>query len=124
MTQALSLTLEVQVFKRKIYSQMRSWKEESKGKTALLIEGARRVGKSTVAKYFAEKEYKSYILIDFASASKPVKALFEDISNLDYFFLQLQLYCDTTLHKRESVIIFDEVQLFPLARQAIKSQET
>ena len=100
---------------------MRSWKEESKGKTALLIEGARRVGKSTVAKYFAEKEYKSYILIDFSSASKPVKALFEDISNLDYFFLQLQLYCDTTLHKRESVIIFDEVQLFPLARQAIKS---
>ncbi len=109
------------MFKRKIYNQMLVWKQESSGKNALLIEGARRVGKSTVTKAFAEKEYQSYILIDFSTASKAVKDLFEDLSDLNFFFLQLQLLFQTTLHKRESVIIFDEVQLFPLARQAIKT---
>lgn len=109
------------MFKRKIYSQMLTWKQESQGKSALLIEGARRTGKSTIARRFAEKEYKSYILIDFSIAAKPVRNLFEDFSDLNFFFLQLQLLFQTSLHERESVIIFDEVQLFPLARQSIKT---
>ena len=79
------------MFKRKIYSKMLNWKQESDGKTALLIEGARRIGKSTVVEEFAKKEYESYILIDFAKASSDVKALFDDISDLNYLFLQLQL---------------------------------
>ena len=109
------------MFKRKIYDRLVEWKQESNGKTALLIEGARRVGKSTVAEEFAKKEYKSYILIDFSVASKAVRELFEDVSDLDYIFLQLQLQYRVDLHERESLIIFDEVQLCPAARQAIKS---
>ncbi len=108
------------MFQRKIYSKLLEWKQESAGKTALLVEGARRVGKSTVVEEFAQKEYKSYILIDFSKASKEVRELFDDISNLDYIFLRLQLIYGVDLHKRESVIIFDEVQLCPMARQAIK----
>lgn len=108
------------MFQRKIYSKLLAWKQESAGKTALLIEGARRVGKSTLAEEFAKREYKSYILIDFSVASKEVRALFEDISDLDYIFLRLQLIFGTDLHERKSVIIFDEIQLCPLARQAIK----
>lgn len=108
------------MFKRKIYSKLLEWKQQSDGKTALLIEGARRVGKSTVVEAFAKEEYKSYILIDFSKASKEVKALFDDISDLDYIFLRLQLIYKTDLHLRESLIIFDEVQLCPMARQAIK----
>lgn len=108
------------VFKRKLYAQMLRWKQEKQGKTALLVEGARRVGKSTLVEVFAQKEYKSYILIDFANVSKTIQSLFEDISNLDYFFLRLQNETGVMLHKRKSVIIFDEVQLQPLARQAIK----
>ncbi len=108
------------MFERKIYSRLLEWKKESAGKTALLIEGARRVGKSTVAEEFAKKEYKSYILIDFSKASKEVRELFEDMSDLDYVFLRLQLIYGVDLQKRESVIIFDEVQLCPMARQAIK----
>ncbi len=98
-----------------------NWKNESNGNTALLIEGARRIGKSTVVEEFGKNEYESYILIDFATASKTVKELFEDISDLDYLFLQLQLQYKVDLHERNSLIIFDEVQLCPLARQAIKS---
>ena len=109
------------MFKRKIYDRLVEWKQESNGKTALLIEGARRVGKSTVAEEFAKKEYKSYILIDFSVASKAVRELFEDVSDLDYIFLQLQLQYRVDLYERESLIIFDEVQLCPAARQAIKS---
>lgn len=109
------------MFKRKIYDKMLEWKKDSDGKTALLIEGARRVGKSTVVEEFAKKEYKSYILIDFATASKGVRSLFDDVSDLNYLFLQLQLQYRTDLYERKSVIIFDEVQLCPLARQAIKS---
>ncbi|MBQ9880007.1 MAG: ATP-binding protein [Clostridia bacterium] len=109
------------MFRRKIYDRMLDWKNESDGKTALMIEGARRVGKSTVAREFAEHEYESYILIDFSTASQAVKDLFEDISDLNYFFLQLQLLFRVDLVERKSLIIFDEVQLFPLARQAIKS---
>ncbi len=97
------------------------WKNESNGNTALLIEGARRIGKSTVVEEFGKNEYESYILIDFATASKTVKELFEDISDLNYLFLQLQLQYKVDLHERNSLIIFDEVQLCPLARQAIKS---
>jgi len=109
------------VFKRKIYNDLLQWKHDSKGKTALLVEGARRVGKSTVVENFALNEYDRYILIDFSIVSKAVKELFDDISDLNYFFLQLQLQYGVDLVERKSLIIFDEVQLFPLARQAIKS---
>ena len=109
------------MFKRKIYSKMLEWKQESNGKTALLIEGARRIGKSTVVEEFAKNEYESYILIDFARASKDVRSLFEDVSDLNYLFLQLQLQYKVDLHERKSVIIFDEVQLCPMARQAVKA---
>ncbi len=108
------------MFKRKIYDKLKQWKDESKGKTALLVEGARRVGKSTVVEEFAKNEYKSYILIDFATATRLVKDLFKDVSDLNYIFLQLQLQYRVDLHERDSLIIFDEVQLCPLARQAIK----
>ena len=109
------------MFKRKIYSKMLEWKQESNGRTALLIEGARRIGKSTVVEEFAKNEYESYILIDFARASKDVRSLFEDVSDLNYLFLQLQLQYKVDLHERKSVIIFDEVQLCPMARQAVKA---
>ena len=109
------------MFKRKVYDAMLQWKQESDGRTTLLIEGARRIGKSTVVEAFGKNEYESYILIDFSKASKATKELFEDMSDLNYFFLQLQLQYKTDLHERNSLIIFDEVQLCPLARQAIKS---
>lgn len=112
--------MPMRVFERKIYQKMLQWKKESEGKTALLIKGARRVGKSTIAKEFAKKEYSSYILIDFSIATKEVHELFEDLSDLNYLFLRLQLIYHVNLEKRKSVIIFDEVQKEPLARQAIK----
>ncbi len=108
------------VFKRKIYDEMLEWKENRSDKYALLIKGARRVGKSTIAEEFARKEFKSYILIDFAHTSKTLKELFDDTYDLDFFFLQLQQLTGTRLYENESVIIFDEVQLLPKARQAIK----
>ena len=108
------------VFKRKIYEKMLKWKNEQNGKTALLIKGARRVGKSTIAEEFARKEYKSYILIDFANISKEVNGWFDDLTDLDYFFIRLQQLNNVVLYERQSVIIFDEIQLQPLARQAIK----
>lgn len=107
------------IFKRKIYQKMLQWKQ-SNGATALLIKGARRIGKSTIAEKFAQNEYQSYIAIDFSIASEAVKELFSHISDLDYFFLRLQSLFNVSLHERNSVIIFDEVQLFPPARQAIK----
>lgn len=109
------------MYKRKIYDKLLSWKQESEGRTALLIEGPRRVGKSTVVEEFGRREYESYILIDFSTASAGVRELFSDLSDLDYIFLQLQLQYRTDLHERNSLIIFDEVQLCPPARQAIKS---
>lgn len=109
------------MFKRKIYDRLLEWKKESQGRTALLVEGARRVGKSTVVETFGKNEYASYILIDFSIASQTVKDLFYDLSDLNYFFLQLQLQYRKDLEERNSLIIFDEVQLFPLARQAIKA---
>lgn len=108
------------IFKRKIYEKMLRWKEESNGKTGLLIKGARRVGKSTIVEEFAKREYETYILIDFSNTSREISQLFDDMSDLNYFFLRLQLLFNTDLHERNSVIIFDEVQLQPLARQAIK----
>lgn len=108
------------IFERKIYQKMLDWKKESNGKTALLIKGARRVGKSTIVEEFAKKEYSSYILIDFSIAPKEVHSLFEDLSDLNYIFLKLQLIYHVDLEDRKSVIIFDEVQKEPLARQAIK----
>ncbi len=107
-------------FKRKMYDTMLKWKSERNGDTALLIQGARRIGKSTISEEFARNEYKSYILIDFSKVSKEVSDLFNDISDLNYLFLRLQFIYQVQLHERESVIIFDEVQLQPLARQAIK----
>lgn len=108
------------IFKRKLYSEMLRWKQESQGSSALLIKGARRVGKSTLVKQFAQKEYESSIIIDFAKSTKEVRSLFEDISDLDFIFMRLQMLYKTSLKERESVIIFDEVQKCPNARQAIK----
>lgn len=108
------------MFKRKIYDTLLSWKTESAGKTAVLIEGARRVGKTTIAREFAQNEYESCIFIDFARAPQSVLRLFDDISDLNYLFLQLQLQYHVDLTPRKSVIVFDEVQLCPRARQAIK----
>jgi len=108
------------VFKRKIYNEMLGWKSRFDGRCALMIRGARRVGKSTIAEEFARNEYESYLKIDFAKTSPEIKGLFNDLSDMDYFFLQLQQFTHTRLRERKSVIIFDEVQLYPLARQAIK----
>ena len=108
------------MFQRKIYNQMLQWKRDSDGKTALLVKGARRIGKSTIVEEFAKNEYDSYILIDFSIAPPSVRELFEDVSDLNYVFLRLQLQYKTDLVVRKSVIIFDEVQFCPLARQAIK----
>jgi len=112
--------MEECIFQRKIYNRMLKWKQDSGGKSALLIKGARRVGKSTIAEEFAQKEYESYILIDFSRISKEVNDLFLHMSDFDFFFLRLQLLFHIDLHERKSVIIFDEVQKQPLARQAIK----
>ncbi len=112
--------MKTRIFKRKIYSKLTKWKKSSQGRTALLLEGARRIGKSTIVEDFARKEYRSYILIDFNEASREVKALFDDLMDMDYIFLYLQNVYKTTLHERQSVIVFDEVQQCPKARQAIK----
>lgn len=108
------------MFKRKIYNELRRWKNESNGKTAVLIEGARRVGKSTVVKEFAKNEYESFVVIDFANTTKKILSIFDDVANLNLFFTRLQIETGVKLHQRKSVIVFDEVQLFPKARQAIK----
>lgn len=108
------------VFKRKIYSRLKEWKDKSEGSTALLIEGARRVGKSTIAEEFARNEYADYLLIDFTRVSRDIINLFDDLSDLHYFFLSLQSLTGTRLTPGNSCIIFDEVQFCPKARQAIK----
>ncbi len=112
--------MDKNIFKRKIYKKILDWKKTSDGETALLIKGARRIGKSTIVEKFAQNEYKTYILIDFSNISQEINSLFLDIHDLDYFFQRLELITKTKLHKRESVIVFDEVQLNPLARQSIK----
>lgn len=109
------------IFKRKIYDKLINWKEDTKGSKALFIEGARRIGKSTIVEEFAQKEYKSYILIDFNDASDIVKDAFLNyLQDLDTFFLILSTEYRTTLYPRESVVIFYEIQQFPKARQSIK----
>ena len=108
------------VFQRKIYQQLLDWKSTKNGRTAILVEGARRVGKSTIVELFAKQEYESYILIDFNRASKEIFALWDDLTDLDDIFLRLQQNYRVVLHPRKSVIIFDEVQKCPQARQAIK----
>lgn len=108
-------------FRRRIYDKFLDWKRENYGKKALLVEGARRIGKSTIVEEFAKQEYKSYILIDFAKASEDVKSYFYlYLDDLDTFFMLLSVQYGKELFKRESLIIFDEVQLFPKAREAIK----
>lgn len=106
--------------KRKIYQKILEWKLSSKGRKALLVEGARRVGKSTIVQRFAEKEYRSYIMIDFNKASKNIKDNFDNLNQLDVFFQNLSLEYNTRLYPRESLIIFDEIQKFPRAREAVK----
>ena len=109
------------MFYRKAYDSLVRWKNESKGRRALLLEGARRVGKSTLAKEFASKEYKAHLIIDFSEASQELKNLFLEYRNdIDSFFMYLQTYTGTALPKRNSVIVFDEVQCFPPAREFIK----
>lgn len=108
------------IFKRKIYQQMLNWKKSKNGSSALLIKGARRVGKSTIAQQFAQHEYESFIVVDFANAPKAVWEAVENIADLDDFFMKLQFAYNTTLVPRKSVVIFDEIQKAPLVRQAIK----
>lgn len=112
--------MENRYFKRKIYDRILDWKENRSDRYALLIKGARRVGKSTIAEQFGKNEFKSYVMIDFAHTSKEIIELFDDMYDLDFFFLRLQQFTGVKLYEKESLIIFDEVQLCPKARQAIK----
>lgn len=109
------------IFERKAYQRLVEWKNTAKGSTAMLIEGARRVGKSTVAEEFGRENYSSTIVIDFAQAPDDVLGFFRDLRNdLDTFFMYLSAFYDIELHERDSLIIFDEVQLYPKARESIK----
>ena len=112
--------MEKRVFKRKIYDRLLQWKRESNGTSALMVQGARRIGKSTIVEEFAKNEYSSYLIVDFNKASAAVRSLFDDLMDLDFIFLQLQAIYNVVLVERQSVIIFDEVQRCPNARQAIK----
>lgn len=109
-----------EVFKRKIYAKMQEWKRVRNGSTALLIKGARRIGKSTIVEEFAKNEYESYIVIDFANLSKQMREVTSDMSDLNKFFSSIQLLYGVKLTERRSVIVFDEIQKAPLVRQAIK----
>ena len=109
------------ILKRKIYKKLLEWKNDCQGKKALLIEGARRIGKSTICEEFGKNEYESYLLIDFAKKDKEVEMYFErHLNDLDTFFMLLQTHFGKRLTMRKSLIIFDEVQMFPQARAAIK----
>lgn len=109
------------MMKRKIYDDLLNWKRKSNGQTALLIDGARRVGKSYIVERFARQEYKSYIMIDFGNTPQEILDLFiHESSDLDLFFAKLSAFYSTILHRRQSLIVFDEVQQFPRARQLIK----
>ena len=116
----LILVEVIMYFKRKAYDKLLEWKKLYSEKYAVLLEGARRVGKSTIAETFAKNEYRSYIMIDFSKTTSNILECFDDIGNLNIFFLRLQAETGITLYEHESLIIFDEVQLFPKARQAIK----
>lgn len=106
--------------KRKIYNKILDWKQSCNGKKALLIEGARRIGKSTIAEKFGKNEYRSYVTIDFNNASNKIRDSFDNLTNLDIFYQTISLEYNVRLYPRESLIIFDEIQKFPKARQAIK----
>ena len=108
------------MFKRKAYDRMMEWKTKYSGRYACLLEGARRVGKTTIAENFARNEYRSFIKVDFANATDDLMDVFRDIAKPDLFFLRLQAETDVTLYEHESVILFDEIQLYPKARQVIK----
>lgn len=108
------------MFKRKAYDKLLAWKRDFDGTYAALLEGPRRVGKSTIAQCFAQNEYESHIIVDFANITKEMQEVFDDLANLDLFFLRLQAQTGVTLTPRKSVIIFDEIQLAPSVRQAIK----
>lgn len=108
------------MFRRKITDELKEWKSNWSGRYALLIEGARRVGKTTVVRAFAESEYRTSIVLDFSQNDPRLKALFEESYTMDMFFTLLQELTDTVLYERDSVIVFDEVQLYPKARQMIK----
>ena len=109
------------MLKRKIYNDLVKWKNTSNGSSALMIDGARRVGKSFIVEEFAKNEYKSYIIIDFGNISKEIEDLFNyDTNDLDFFFSKLSIYFTKKLYKRKSLIVFDEVQQFSKARQLIK----
>lgn len=113
--------MTLHMLRRKIYDELLNWKKTSKGTTAMLIDGARRVGKSYIAKHFAKNEYRSHIIIDFGNVPQNITDLFtNDSTDLDLFFAKLSAFYSTTLHNRQSLIIFDEVQQFPQARQLIK----
>ena len=107
--------------RRKIYDDLLKWKQEENGSVAIMIDGARRVGKSYIVEEFAKKEYRSYILIDFAHVEDEVKGYFLNYkTDYDALFMHLSLHFRVKLHERQSVIIFDEVEFFPQAREAIK----
>ena len=109
------------IFKRKVYNQLLKWKNECNGNRAIMVEGARRIGKSTIVEEFAKNEYKSYLMIDFSKTNKTIKEYFTDyIEDLDTLFMLLTSAYNVKLYPRHSVIIFDEVQLFPRARECIK----
>ena len=108
------------MFKRKVYDDLAEWKEKYSKNYAAMLEGARRVGKSTVAEEFARNNFRSYIKVDFANVQRDILEVFDDITSLDLFFLRLQTATGVTLYPGESVIIFDEIQRAPLVRQAIK----
>lgn len=109
------------ILNRKLYNKLLDWKKETNGKKALLIEGARRIGKSTLCEQFAKNEYESYLIIDFAIQDPRVESIFrENLGDLDTFFMLLEAHYGVSLRPRKSVIIFDEVQMFPYARTAIK----
>ena len=107
--------------KRKIYDKLCEWKEKSAGETALMVEGARRVGKSYIVEEFGKNEYRSYLLIDFTLLTEEIRDMFEhDINDMDFFFNRLAAYYGKNLYERDTLIIFDEVQLYPKARQLVK----
>lgn len=109
------------IFKRKVYDKLLEWKELSAGSSAVLLEGARRIGKSTIVEEFAQNEYDDYMILDFAKENKDIKKNFEEnMNDMDAFFRNLFLLKGRSLKGERCVLIFDEVQLFPLARQAIK----
>ncbi|NMM95235.1 ATP-binding protein [Bifidobacterium oedipodis] len=109
------------MFHRKAYAALEAWKQQTHGKRALLVEGARRVGKSTLVREFAKKEYSAHLVIDFSEASDDIKDLFHEYrADVDSFFMYLQAYTGVSLPRRDSVIVFDEVQRFPTAREFIK----